>query len=372
VTVAGERIERLTETAVARFRRRRIGMIFQFFNLLDDLTVLDNVLLPAQLAGVRSPAWRSPSPGRSSPLGGRPGNVDRRPRPRVDWLGTQAVLRSASPALPQLPGPRPVDDVRWLHAFLSRLTALGFPAPQPLPAFAGNSWTIADGVLWELLSFLPGSAVGWSPQPPMEEIGALLARYHATAQQIQMPRQRPSALPLAEVPGVLLSARLDSAGISAHHSALIRQHAERLARRLSDIALDRERAVIHGDFTNDNVIASGTPPAATGVVDFAVAHVEHPLADIGYALWRSGRPAEHATCLDLGRVSRYVHGYHRLRPLSADQAAVIPTYMLGRGLQMIAKRVRARRPDVSMLPEVQWISANDQALTDVILHAIGR
>ena len=27
-------------------------MIFQFFNLLDDLTVLDNVLLPAQLAGM--------------------------------------------------------------------------------------------------------------------------------------------------------------------------------------------------------------------------------------------------------------------------------------------------------------------------------
>ncbi len=27
-------------------------MIFQFFNLLDDLTVADNVLLPAQLAGL--------------------------------------------------------------------------------------------------------------------------------------------------------------------------------------------------------------------------------------------------------------------------------------------------------------------------------
>ena len=53
VTVGGERIDGLTETAVARFRRQRIGMIFQFFNLLDDLTVLDNVLLPAQLAGVR-------------------------------------------------------------------------------------------------------------------------------------------------------------------------------------------------------------------------------------------------------------------------------------------------------------------------------
>jgi putative ABC transport system ATP-binding protein len=52
VTVAGRRIERLGEQALARFRRERIGMIFQFFNLLDDLTVADNVLLPAQLAGM--------------------------------------------------------------------------------------------------------------------------------------------------------------------------------------------------------------------------------------------------------------------------------------------------------------------------------
>ena len=52
VTVAGQRIDKLNETGVARFRRRRVGMIFQFFNLLDDLTVLDNILLPAQLAGV--------------------------------------------------------------------------------------------------------------------------------------------------------------------------------------------------------------------------------------------------------------------------------------------------------------------------------
>ena len=53
VTVAGERIDKLSETGLARFRRRRIGMIFQFFNLLDDLTVEDNVLLPAQLAELR-------------------------------------------------------------------------------------------------------------------------------------------------------------------------------------------------------------------------------------------------------------------------------------------------------------------------------
>jgi putative ABC transport system ATP-binding protein len=51
VTVAGRRIDNLGEGALARFRARHVGIIFQFFNLLDDLTALDNVLLPAQLAG---------------------------------------------------------------------------------------------------------------------------------------------------------------------------------------------------------------------------------------------------------------------------------------------------------------------------------
>jgi len=51
VTVTGRRIDTLGESALARFRARHIGIIFQFFNLLDDLTVEDNVLLPAQLAG---------------------------------------------------------------------------------------------------------------------------------------------------------------------------------------------------------------------------------------------------------------------------------------------------------------------------------
>jgi putative ABC transport system ATP-binding protein len=52
VTVAGIRVDRLGEAASARFRRAGIGMVFQFFNLLDDLTVTDNVVLPAQLAGM--------------------------------------------------------------------------------------------------------------------------------------------------------------------------------------------------------------------------------------------------------------------------------------------------------------------------------
>ncbi len=51
VEVAGTVLGKLSEAGLARFRRRHVGIVFQFFHLLDDLTVRDNVLLPAQLAG---------------------------------------------------------------------------------------------------------------------------------------------------------------------------------------------------------------------------------------------------------------------------------------------------------------------------------
>jgi putative ABC transport system ATP-binding protein len=57
VRVHGEDLGALNEKGLALFRRRRIGMIFQFFNLLDDLPALDNVALAAQLTGV--PAARA-------------------------------------------------------------------------------------------------------------------------------------------------------------------------------------------------------------------------------------------------------------------------------------------------------------------------
>jgi putative ABC transport system ATP-binding protein len=52
VVVEGIDLGTLGETDLARFRRARIGFIFQFFNLLNNLTVLENILIPAQLAGV--------------------------------------------------------------------------------------------------------------------------------------------------------------------------------------------------------------------------------------------------------------------------------------------------------------------------------
>ena len=54
IWLAGRRIDRLTEKALARMRSDAIGFVFQAFHLMDELTAVENVELPALLAG-RSP-----------------------------------------------------------------------------------------------------------------------------------------------------------------------------------------------------------------------------------------------------------------------------------------------------------------------------
>ena len=51
VSYDGGELAKLDPAALARHRLDHLGFIFQFFNLLPNLTVLENVLLPAQLAG---------------------------------------------------------------------------------------------------------------------------------------------------------------------------------------------------------------------------------------------------------------------------------------------------------------------------------
>ena len=52
VSVNGTCVTDLSEEEVTIFRRRRIGVIFQFFNLLQDLSVEDNVAVPLMLDGL--------------------------------------------------------------------------------------------------------------------------------------------------------------------------------------------------------------------------------------------------------------------------------------------------------------------------------
>jgi putative ABC transport system ATP-binding protein len=52
VTVAGKDLSRLDEDALARFRGRHVGIVFQSFHLIPTMTALENVAVPLELAGM--------------------------------------------------------------------------------------------------------------------------------------------------------------------------------------------------------------------------------------------------------------------------------------------------------------------------------
>ena len=53
ISVAGKQVTGCGDDDLARLRRQHIGLVFQFFNLLEGMTVLENVTLPAVIAGQR-------------------------------------------------------------------------------------------------------------------------------------------------------------------------------------------------------------------------------------------------------------------------------------------------------------------------------
>ncbi|MBN2303255.1 MAG: ABC transporter ATP-binding protein [Anaerolineae bacterium] len=51
VFVAGQRLTKLSENQVAKWRGRNVGVVFQFFQLLPTLTVIENVMMPMHYTG---------------------------------------------------------------------------------------------------------------------------------------------------------------------------------------------------------------------------------------------------------------------------------------------------------------------------------
>ncbi|MEM8798209.1 MAG: ABC transporter ATP-binding protein [Pseudomonadota bacterium] len=61
VRVAGHNLSALTEDNLARFRGRHVGIVFQSFHLIANMTALENVAVPLELAGVRDAFERAAS-----------------------------------------------------------------------------------------------------------------------------------------------------------------------------------------------------------------------------------------------------------------------------------------------------------------------
>jgi putative ABC transport system ATP-binding protein len=58
VEIDGTEITTLDDTALTRLRRKHVGFIFQFFNLLPMLTARENIVLPLEIAGTKvDPDW---------------------------------------------------------------------------------------------------------------------------------------------------------------------------------------------------------------------------------------------------------------------------------------------------------------------------
>ena len=72
VVLDGKELSAVGDAALAAFRRDNLGFVFQDFNLLDTLTVEDNIYLPLVLAGKKYPEMN----GRLLPVAGRLGITD--------------------------------------------------------------------------------------------------------------------------------------------------------------------------------------------------------------------------------------------------------------------------------------------------------
>lgn len=59
VAVAGKNLSNLDEDALARFRGRHIGIVFQSFHLIPTMTALENVAVPLELAGIADASVRA-------------------------------------------------------------------------------------------------------------------------------------------------------------------------------------------------------------------------------------------------------------------------------------------------------------------------
>jgi len=92
VAIAGEEVNSLSDRQVTMLRRRHIGFVFQFFNLLPMLTAEENVLLPLSIAGEK------PDPEFFAELMRRVGLTDRKDHRPAELSGGQqqrvAIARS--------------------------------------------------------------------------------------------------------------------------------------------------------------------------------------------------------------------------------------------------------------------------------------
>ncbi len=150
VTLAGTRLGNLSDTEITKLRRKHIGFIFQFFNLLPMLTAEENIMLPLSIAG------QSPDQAEFEELLDRVGLKDRRSHRPSELSGGQqqrvAVARAlvAKPTVVFADEPTGNLDSKTSDEILQLLqeAVVNYKQTMVMVTHDAKAATIADRVLF--------------------------------------------------------------------------------------------------------------------------------------------------------------------------------------------------------------------------------
>jgi len=177
VTIAGQDVGSLSDGDVTKLRRRNIGFVFQFFNLLPMLTAEENIRLPLSIAGEK------PEPAFFANLLERVGLTDRRTHRPSELSGGQqqrvAIARAlvARPTVVFADEPTGNLDSKTGGEILELLRSSAEDLGQTMVMVTHDAQaaTIADRVLF----LADGRIVEELPRSPAPEILAAIARVSA-------------------------------------------------------------------------------------------------------------------------------------------------------------------------------------------------
>jgi len=219
---------------------------------------------------------------------------------------------------------------------------------------ADSATAIVDDAVWETISYLPGRTVGWKRQPEVAEIGAFMASFHEASARSAIEHRVGHNIPIS---ALTVETTWSDLEVDEQQAGIVRRSIDDLDAGLARIDhMAAPLTVIHGDFTNHNVLASGQPSSASGLIDFSNTYSEAVLADIGFGLWRSGRPSQQAHTYDSARLASILAGYRTTRSVSPDDVDAVIVYLGARGLQIAAKQARQGQTiDGPLVARLRWL-----------------
>jgi Ser/Thr protein kinase RdoA (MazF antagonist) len=152
------------------------------------------------------------------------------------------------------------DAPGWLHPIL-RALATRFPVPTPLDVFGGRSFLAHRSGVWEVVSLLPGRAIGVLATPPLDEIGAFLAAFHETSLPVTFGfGPRPAGTRLVRLRKLFDPHAVAATLRSPERVELLCRLVDRFAAALDHIGYAQcPTCVVHGDPTAFNVLSDGDP-----------------------------------------------------------------------------------------------------------------